>query len=63
MDSTSPRRKEGNYAAKIYFGNEGENVWDIAKKYGTSVEAVMEENEQSDEVLAADTMLLIPIVN
>lgn len=63
VDSTSLRRKEGNYAAKIYFGNEGENVWDIAKKYGTSVEAVMEENEQSDEILAADTMLLIPIVN
>ncbi|NMA79558.1 MAG: LysM peptidoglycan-binding domain-containing protein, partial [Clostridiales bacterium] len=35
---------------------------DIAKRYNTSVEAIMEENELEGEVLEQRGMLLIPIV-
>jgi len=46
---------------KLYFGIENENVWDIAKRYSTSVDAVMEENELNGEKLENGGMLLIPI--
>ncbi len=55
--------KEGDYAIKLYFGTEGESVWNIARKYSTSVKAVMEENDLYDEKLTGNSMLLIPIVN
>lgn len=52
-----------NHALKLYFGKAHEEIWDIAKRCRTSVAAIMEENELTEEVLAADGMLLIPIVN
>lgn len=44
----------------IYFALSGESVWDIARQYNTTVNAIMSENEISEEVLEYDTMLLIP---
>lgn len=52
--------KERDSAAVIYFASKNENVWDIARHYNTTVRAVMEENEISDDVIATDKMLLIP---
>ncbi len=52
-----------NYALKLYFGKEQEEIWDIAKRCHTSVAAIMEENDLMEEVLRTDGMLLIPIVN
>lgn len=46
---------------KICYANQGESLWDIACRCHTSVEAVMEENHLTGDVLAADTMLLIPL--
>ena len=48
-------------ALKIYFGNSGESVWEVAKACHTSMEAVMEENALASDVLAKDTMLLVPL--
>ena len=53
-----PRR----YALKLYYGSTGEAVWDIARRSHTSVEAIMAENDLTDEVLTRSGMLLIPIV-
>lgn len=44
----------------IYFCDKGESVWNIARKYKTTVEAVMAENELTEPVAQAGTMLLIP---
>lgn len=52
-----------DFALKLYYGRTGEPVWDIAKRCHTSVEAIMEENELSQDVLTDAGMLLIPIVN
>ncbi len=52
-----------HHALKLYFGKAGEEIWDIAKRCHTSVPAIMEENELTEEVLTQDGMLLIPIVN
>ena len=50
-------------ALKLYFGTAGEPVWEIAKRAHTSVEAIMAENDLTDEVLAENGMLLIPIIS
>ena len=51
-----------DFALKLYFGSAQEAVWDIAKRCHTSVEAIMEENELTQETLPESGMLLIPIV-
>ena len=63
IDDSAKKERDGDYAIKLYFGNENESIWDIAKRYSTSVEAVMEENELSGERLENGGMLLIPIVS
>ena len=57
-----PKTKNSDYALKLYYADKGEKVWDIAKKYNTSVSAVMTENELEEEQLTNPCMLLIPIV-
>ena len=63
IDDSAKKERDGDYAIKLYFGIENENVWDIAKRYSTSVEAIMEENELGGERLENGGMLLIPIVS
>ncbi len=48
-------------ALKIYYAAGGESIWEIAKRCHTSMEAVMEENDLSSEILPTDTMLLVPL--
>ena len=62
-DTSVKKERDGDYAIKLYFGAENEDIWDIAKRYSTSVEAVMEENELSGERLESGGMLLIPIIS
>jgi hypothetical protein len=62
VDNRESGKRQSDCALKLYFANEGESIWDISKKYGTSVKAVMEENDLYDEELSSDSMLLIPIV-
>ncbi len=62
VDDTVKKEHDGDYAIKLYYGVENEEVWDIAKRYSTSVAAVMEENELAGERLENGGMLLIPII-
>ena len=48
-------------ALTIYYADEGEDVWGIAKRYLAPVNAVMEENALESERIPARTMLLIPM--
>lgn len=59
IDDTCEKKQE-DYALKMYFADEGETLWDIAKKYSTSIEAIMEENDCSEN---CGKILLIPIVS
>lgn len=63
VDDSSRKERDGDYAIKLYFGSENEKVWDIAKRYSTSVSAIMEENDLTGERLENGGMLLIPIVS
>lgn len=62
VDESVKKQRDGDYAIKLYFGIENEEVWDIAKRYSTSVNAVIEENDLSGDRLESGGMLLIPIV-
>lgn len=48
-------------ALKIYFASGGESIWEVAKACHTSMDAVMEENALPSDILAKDTMLLVPL--
>ncbi|MBR4627820.1 MAG: DUF3794 domain-containing protein [Ruminococcus sp.] len=61
-DGSVKKERDGDYAVKLYYGVPDEDVWDIAKRYSTSVSAVMEENDLDGDRLTAGGMLLIPIV-
>ncbi len=62
VDGETKLVRDGDYALKLYYGVEHEDVWDIAKRCRTSVHAIMEENELTDEQLTTPGMLFIPIV-
>ncbi len=62
FDEAKTKPKNGDYALKLYFANKGEEIWNIAKRYSTSVEAIMEENDLEEETLSQHGMILIPII-
>lgn len=62
INTEEGKRKGNEYALKLYFAREGEEIWEIAKKYGTSAEAIIEENELDEEYCIESGMLLIPII-
>lgn len=47
-------------ALTIYFCDKGETLWDIARRYNTTVDAIMAENELSENVVDKSRMMLIP---
>ena len=62
IDAEKPKEKNTDYALKLYFAEENEEIFAIAKHYNTSAAAIMAENELEAEVTAEPCMLLIPIV-
>lgn len=46
----------------VYFAQAGESVWDIARRYGTTVSAVASQNALTDDRLTENCKLLIPRV-
>lgn len=44
----------------IYFTEDGEDVWDIARRYNTTVDAIMQENGLEDSRINQKSMLMIP---
>lgn len=60
VDETSPREQKEDYALRLYFAESGEELWDIAKRYGASMLRIIEENELDGDALSEAKMLLIP---
>lgn len=56
-----PRQRDTSSALVVYYADEGENVWDIARKYCTSMDLINDENDLTEEVLSEPRMLLIPM--
>ena len=49
-------------ALTIYFCNSGESVWNIAKHYATTADAIMLENSLESDAVEKGRMLMIPCV-
>ena len=47
-------------ALTIYFTEHGDTLWNIAKKYGTTVEKIKKANGMEDDALAVGKKILIP---
>jgi hypothetical protein len=62
MDSSTRLVREQDCALKLYYGVEQEDIWEIAKRCHTSVRAILEENDLTEEKLTTSGMLFIPIV-
>ncbi len=58
-----PKEKEKTFALKLCYCADNEDIWEIAKKYSTSIKAIMEENDLSDDNDQNCGMLLIPLTN
>ena len=46
----------------LCFAPQGTALWEIAKKYRTTVQAIRQENDLKEDVLGSDVMLLVPSV-
>ena len=60
LDDTKPKTCEPGKTLTLYFADSGEKLWDIAKRYNTSMEAVKQENSLEVDILEERSMLLIP---
>ena len=63
VDEEVKKIRDGDYSIKLYYGTENEDIWEIAKRYSTSADAIAEENELCGERLEQSGMLIIPIVS
>ena len=63
VDSESKKEDGKGYALKLYYADADEDIWEIAKRYSTSVAAICEENDITGDRVAEKTMLLIPIIS
>ena len=61
VQCTSPLgRDDGDIALRIYFAQAGEDMFDIAKRYAASPEAIAAANDTGSGILEAPQRLLIP---
>lgn len=61
VDEASPKQKDKSKLF-LYYAEEGESVWNIAKHYNTSANRIWEENSLEQDLLSDKQMLLIPII-
>ncbi len=57
----SPKEQSTQACIAIYFPDEEETLWDIARKFNTTVDAIKEQNAVSDEITAQCQPILIPV--
>ena len=61
LDETKPKAKS-NSALTLYYPEFGDSVWNIAKQFCTSPNAIMEANNLESNLVKDKVMLIIPIV-
>lgn len=58
----NPKAKDNNVGMVVYFADEGESIWDIAKSHNTSMAKIAEENALENTDTTEKSVLLIPTV-
>lgn len=62
LDEGQPIEQRNNGCLTLYFPQQGEQVWDIAKRYCTSPQMILEENGLGEDGPISCKMLRIPVV-
>ncbi len=63
IELLNENKKTEKYALTICYCDKGENLWNIARRYNTTVDAIKEENELESDSVDDSCMLLIPAEN
>lgn len=59
-ENDKENRKSTGSSIILYFANEGERVWDIARKYNSSMHEIKELNGINEDVLTKNKKIIIP---
>ena len=62
IQENKPVKGDSGSCLTVYFAQDGESVWEIAKRYRAFPAMVMEENNLEEDTLTQRQMLLIPIM-
>ncbi len=62
-DETLPIQKDSAAGMIIYYAENGENIWDIAAKYHTEPQNIIDENGLTSEIIEQNSAILIPILS
>lgn len=62
LHEDKPRERDNEFALRICYTSGSESCWDIAKRYNSTVEAIMEENGIDDRNGMLSGMVMIPMV-
>lgn len=62
VDDSCKKEKKSNAVLRLYFAKKDEKVWDIAKRFDTSMDSILIENSLQVEKVERKEMLLIPII-
>lgn len=60
INESCPRSRSDVAALRLVYANPGDRVWNLAKRYCTTAEAIMAENQLESDSLSARMLLLIP---
>lgn len=63
VDQEKTKTNENLAPLTLYYADKGERIWDIAKRYNTSINAILEENDIDYMEIPKRGMLLIPVIN
>ncbi len=61
IDENNLKVRNNDSALIIYYADEGEELWDIARKYNSNPQEISEINSLQDDILLSKKTLLIPI--
>ena len=58
LKKDTPREDASGLPITFYYPEEGEELWEIAKKYGSTVEVIMSANELTNEKIGKNVLLI-----
>lgn len=62
IDENKPAPRKSDSAMIIYFPEENESVWEIARNYNASVDEIMRINELDSDVIPNGKTILVPMI-
>lgn len=63
LNDNSGEKERSDSALTLYFADSNENLWNIAKRFNTSMKAIAEENNLESDEITMRGMILIPMTD